>query len=141
MRYAEMLLTKAEAAVELGQHLDVAVDCINQIRARAGSTKRFTTATLTKEAVRKERRLEFFDEDKTYWDFRRWRIADTEQPGGSRHVLWPIYVWDEGKYYLHRAEDERGNLNPFVALWYYNPIPDDAIAKNKLIVPNPSNGN
>ncbi|MDR3094258.1 MAG: RagB/SusD family nutrient uptake outer membrane protein [Bacteroidales bacterium] len=139
MRYAEMLLTKAEAAVELGQHLDEAVSCMNQIRERAGSNKRFTTASLTIEAVRNERRLEFYDEDKTYWDFRRWRIAAREQTGGRRHVLWPVYVWDQGKYYLYKTEDERANYAAFDPLWYYNPIPTEAIDRNKLLKPNPNN--
>jgi hypothetical protein len=137
MRYAEMLLTKAEAAVELGQHLDVAADCLNQIRVRAGSNKRFTSPTIAD--VRNERRLEFYDEDKTFWDFRRWRIATQEQTGGRRHVLWPIYVWDQGKYFLYKTEDDRASYASYDARWYYNPIPTTAIERNKLLIPNPSN--
>ncbi|KAA6342291.1 RagB/SusD family nutrient uptake outer membrane protein [termite gut metagenome] len=143
MRYAEMLLIKAETAVELATYgintyVQEGVNCVNQLRERAGSNKRFTTATLTIDKVRKERRMEFYYEDQTYWDFRRWRTAHLEQTGGYRHVIWPIYVWDTQKYYLKRTEDLRRNYPAYDQLWYYNPIPQDALNRNKLIIPNPN---
>ncbi|MDR0542069.1 MAG: RagB/SusD family nutrient uptake outer membrane protein, partial [Dysgonamonadaceae bacterium] len=73
-RYAEVLLSAAEAAVELGElgdasHNGDAAAYINAIRERAGAFNRnYTASTLTKEVVRNERRKELFFENKTYWD-------------------------------------------------------------------------
>lgn len=87
MRYAEVLLNAAEAAVEMkmagvASHdgsdlLDVATKAVNEIRERAGAT--LLTSTLTgdnngRNIVRKERRKELAFEHKTKWDLRRWRV-------------------------------------------------------------------
>jgi hypothetical protein len=145
MRYAEMLLIRAEAAIELntlgdGSLMGDALTQLNRIKARAGSNKRYTAAELANDGiriVRRERKMELYYEDKTYWDMRRWRTAEQDMQGGRKHMLWPIYVWDEGKYYMKRAEDTRGNYNAFNPVWYYNPIPADAISKNSKIIQNP----
>jgi hypothetical protein len=145
MRYAEMLLIRAEAAIELnalgdGSLMNDALTQLNRIKARAGSNKRYTTADLSANGIRilrRERRMELYYEDKTYWDMRRWRTTEQELQGGRKHVLWPIFVWDEQKYYMKRTEDIRGNYNAYNPVWYYNPIPADAIAKNGKIIRNP----
>ena len=74
-RYAEALLNGAEAAVEMGQHLDDALLWINDIRSRA-DIKQLSLSDLTVDKVRHERRIELAFENHTYWDLRRWRIAD-----------------------------------------------------------------
>ena len=76
-RYAEALLNGAEAAVEMGQHLDDALLWINDIRSRA-NIKQLSLSDLTVDKVRHERRIELAFENHTYWDLRRWRIADKE---------------------------------------------------------------
>jgi hypothetical protein len=87
MRYAEVLLNRAEAAYELnalGQNdkdymQDAYLD-INQIRERAGATLLAGPGDLSSvNVVRKERRKELGFENKIWWDMRRWRTADTEQ--------------------------------------------------------------
>ena len=77
MRYAEVLLNGVEAAVEMGQHLDDALIWINDIRDRAG-VKTLNSSDLTIDKVRNERRIELAFENHTYWDLRRWRIADSQ---------------------------------------------------------------
>ena len=67
MRYAEVLLTRAEAAAELASlgkadYLNDAYSCIDKIRNRAGATllsssEKSSVASFTS-AVRKERRKE-----------------------------------------------------------------------------------
>ena len=87
MRYAEVLLNVAEAAIELklqgvtspdGADLQqVATDAVNEIRERAGATLLTTTIASTQEGrnvVRKERRKELAFEHKSKWDIRRWRV-------------------------------------------------------------------
>jgi len=66
-RYAEALLNGAEAAVEMGQHLDDALLWINDIRSRA-DIKQLSLSDLTVDKVRHERRIELAFENHTYWD-------------------------------------------------------------------------
>lgn len=87
MRYAEVLLNAAEAAVELklagepspdgSDLLQVATDNINSIRERAGATllaSNITSDDNGRNIIRKERRKELAFEHKTKWDLRRWRV-------------------------------------------------------------------
>lgn len=95
MRYAEVLLSAAEAAVELSiagvpspdgtDMLTVATKAINDIRERAGA--KLLTETLkgdneSRDIVRKERRKELAFENKIKWDLRRWRVNHYEGRDG-----------------------------------------------------------
>ncbi len=140
MRYAEVLLNRAEAAYELyslGQganYLTDALDDINQIRERAGT---YTLTSLDINIVRDERRKELAFENKTWWDLRRWRIADKEQNGTLYRVLMPFYAAEAGKYFFDARLDERNDRYTFDTRWYYEQIPDAAIAKSTNIIQNP----
>lgn len=130
MRYAEVLLNAAEAAVELslagetspdGSDLMlVATDAISQIRERAGATA--LTGSVTpdiagRNIVRKERRKELAMEHKTKWDLRRWRVQHYEERDGfwgefrnkdafssnARYRfrgLYPFFSTQTGKYFF-----------------------------------------
>jgi hypothetical protein len=100
IRYADVILFKAEALIELGRQ-DEALPLINQIRTRAkrstGSLKmsngnyesNFNVSTyipgtncvwsqdFARNALRWERRLEFAMEGNRFFDLVRWGIADT----------------------------------------------------------------
>ena len=97
IRYAEVLLWKAEALIELNQNLDEARSLINQIRNRAknssyvqkvGNTgdaanyviEPYSAAgwnqSFAREALRFERRLELCMEGHRFYDLKRWGIAD-----------------------------------------------------------------
>lgn len=95
IRYADLLLWKAEALIELGRHME-ALPIINEIRQRAAnSTARLKyadgspisnykiglysasgwTQSFAREALRFERRLEFAMEGHRFFDLVRWGIA------------------------------------------------------------------
>ena len=79
LRYAEILLSYAEAKIELGQ-IDASVyDAINQVRKRAGMPNvdevKYSTQEKLRELVRRERRVEFAYEGMRRWDIIRWGIA------------------------------------------------------------------
>lgn len=133
MRYAEILLNRAEAAFALGKKED-ALDCINQIRNRAGA-KAYTADQLTLKSIQKERRMELAFENHTYWDMRRWRIADTEINNRKWKILSPYYVFDEGKY-IFKAE-ELSTIFTFQVKVYYQQIPTGEISTNPKLVQNP----
>lgn len=95
IRYADVLLWKAEALIELGRHQE-ALPIINQIRNRAAqSTARLTqpsgslignyhvsaydaevwTQDFARQALRMERRLELAMEGHRFFDLVRWGVA------------------------------------------------------------------
>ncbi|HKG92875.1 MAG TPA: RagB/SusD family nutrient uptake outer membrane protein [Gemmatimonadaceae bacterium] len=95
IRYADVLLWKAEALIELGRQND-ALPIVNEVRARAASStarlkyangtpvsnynvKPYTAASWTQEyarqALRWERRLEFAMEGSRFFDLVRWGVA------------------------------------------------------------------
>ena len=132
-RYAETLLNRAEAAFALGMK-DDALACINQIRDRAGA-KLYTATQINLKNIQKERRMELAFENHTWWDLRRWRLADTEISNTRYHALAPYYVYDEGKYiYLVQGV---GPQYTFDVKVNYCQIPGDQISKNELLVQNP----
>ncbi|MDR1408411.1 MAG: RagB/SusD family nutrient uptake outer membrane protein [Tannerella sp.] len=141
MRYAEMLLIRAEAGMELqsfgdASKVDDAVACMKAIRERAGARREYTASDLTVDLVRKERRMELFFENKIFWDLKRWRTFDREFSNREMKVLWPIYVWDEQKYYMKKTvfTEFRYTFQPIL---YYQKVPEAEIQKNTLLVQNP----
>jgi len=132
LRYAEVLLNRAEAAVELGNTAD-ALTCINLIRDRAGATL-YSDIDLTK--VRNERCMELAFENQYYWDLKRWRTADVVLDKAHFKGLMPYYVFNENKY-IFLAEPELFNREyTFPKQNYYEPIPGGEIAKNPNLLPN-----
>ena len=130
MRYAEVLLNAAEAAVELSlagetspdgaDLMQVATEAVNAIRERAGATLlagAITPDETGRNIVRKERRKELALEHKTKWDLRRWRVQHYEGREGfwgetrdkdlfsnnARYRfrgLYPFFSTETGKYFF-----------------------------------------
>lgn len=77
-RYAEVLLSFAEAENELSGPTIAVHDVINSLRLRSGLGN--LSKTLTKDemriAIRKERRMELAFEGFRYFDLKRWHIAE-----------------------------------------------------------------
>ncbi len=117
MRYADVLLAAAEAAVELSiagkvspvqgdDMLSVATEAINAIRERAGADllpKSLTADEASRNIVRRERRKELAFEHKTKWDLRRWRV----QHEGAKQLFWGVEkddaIFSSGSKYRFRA--------------------------------------
>jgi hypothetical protein len=145
MRYAEVLLNRAEAAYELnalGQndkaYLQDAFTATNQIRERAGATMLASAADLTSvNVIRIERRKELGFENKTWWDMRRWRTADKEQNSTIYRVLMPFYSANDKKYFFDARTDERNSRYTFDVRWYYEQIPNGEIQKSQKLIQNP----
>jgi hypothetical protein len=144
LRYAEVLLNRAEAAYELyslgaGGGIDYRADalqCINDIRERGGAVLLAGINELNMQVIRKERRKELAFENKIWWDMRRWRTADTELNNTVWNVLNPYYVVENGKYIFQRRPDERNTRYTFNVNWYYEAIPAGEIGKNPNLLPN-----
>jgi len=108
-RYAEVLLTYAEAKIELGEVDASVLSAINQVRARAygvavGQTSAYPAVTTSDRAelrriVRRERRVEFAKEGLRYMDLIRWKLAEKAltrpviglpDPTAQNRAKWPF---------------------------------------------------
>jgi hypothetical protein len=124
IRYAEVLLWKAEALIESGQDLEQARQLINQVRLRAknstyvqrldgsGPAANYLinpypadnwSADYARKAVRFERRLELAMEGKRFYDLVRWGIAaqtmnDYYSSESVKHTFLNGSVFQAGKH-------------------------------------------
>lgn len=123
LRYADILLLKAEALIDKGDYQGAA-DIINQTRRRAGLTNLPPSASSGKEAIlkayMKERRLELALEGQRWFDLVR--LDKVEE------VMNAVYAKDEGR---------PAQVYPFTSLSYILPIPQDVIDQNPNLVQNP----
>ena len=76
LRYAEVLLMRAEALIEANVSLDEATSRINEVRLRVGlsAIPAGKTQTELRDIVRYERRMELAQELTRFWDLRRWNL-------------------------------------------------------------------
>ncbi|MCF0068882.1 RagB/SusD family nutrient uptake outer membrane protein [Dyadobacter sp. CY261] len=85
LRYAEVLLTFAEATYELNNaitdaELDISINLLRERGQIAKLTNAFAKANGLdlREEIRRERRVELAQEGFRYWDIIRWKTAETE---------------------------------------------------------------
>lgn len=109
IRFAEVLLTYAEAKIELSEADASVLDAINRVRARAygvavGQTTLYPAVTTTnvqelKKIIKRERRVEFAKEGLRYMDLIRWRLAEKAltrpviglpDPANQNRAKWPF---------------------------------------------------
>lgn len=127
MRYADVLLMKAEALIELGRQAE-ALSLINTVRARAAaSTNRLKKANgqptsrynisqyvngdninwdqpTARMALRFERRLELALEGQRFFDLMRWGIADQEMNSFFAHEKTARAIYQSAQFTKGRDE-------------------------------------
>ncbi|ANH82742.1 hypothetical protein A8C56_18745 [Niabella ginsenosidivorans] len=139
IRYAEVLLTAAEAIMELGGNTSEALGYVNQIQARAGATQT-PLASFSLNTVRKEWRKEFAFENKTWFNLNRWRLFDSEMNATIYRQLTPFYVAETGKYIFDIKPFEEmtrySNGYTWKSVWYYQNFPGSEISNNKKMIQN-----
>ncbi|MGV3640779.1 MAG: RagB/SusD family nutrient uptake outer membrane protein [Adhaeribacter sp.] len=85
MRYAEILLTYAEAKIELNEIDASVITAINQVRQRAGQPALVSAISddqvKLRQLIRRERTVELAYEGFRWYDIRRWDIAELVMPG------------------------------------------------------------
>lgn len=158
MRYAQILLTAAEAAAELmlagvappsGDNFQqIAFDAIQAIRLRAGAEPLTSVSEIAGESglqlIRKERRKELAFEHKTLWDIRRWRTQHsdmlnglTQSDGAYYKGLYPFYSTTTGKYFFDACLEEGRRRFRFTENDYYLAIPSSEVSKSPVIDQQP----
>ena len=127
MRYADVLLMKAECLNELGDQ-DGAVELLNQVRARVGmpginSGPSWLAASGRDQVfsrIRHERAVEFAGEGLSFSDMKRWGLLEELDGIRENHIT--------GAFIFTRSVEHRDYL------W---PIPASEIERNPLLTQNP----
>jgi starch-binding outer membrane protein, SusD/RagB family len=144
IRYAEVLLTAAEAIMELnslGQSMNVseALGYVNSIQSRAGANIT-PLNSFDLNTVRKEWRKEFAFENKTWFNLLRWRLLDKEMNHTVYRQLTPFYVAESGKYLFDTKPFEEMSRFSGGYTWnpinYYQAIPASELSTNKRMIQN-----
>jgi len=139
LRYAEVLLNKAEALAELGQ-IDDALIPLNEVRARVNLPAKTRVDAPDKEAfmeiLRNERCCELAGEGLRFWDLRRWRLAAKVIDGQSVHGV-KISKRASGTLTYTTVDADGGRKRVYQDRYNYFSIPSDELTNNKLCVDNP----
>ncbi len=136
-RYADIVLSYAEALNELGQ-TEAAVDQVKLIRARggiaAGTNSRYgIPAGISQASMRalimNERRIEFAFEEQRFWDIRRWKTA----PQVMTQTLTGVSI-------TNAASPTYQQTTVTTPVWndrlYHMPIPFTEVLKNPKLIQN-----
>ena len=139
-RYAEVLLSFAEAQNEYAGPSDAVYQAIKDLRARAGieegddgmyGLKTGMTKDEMRQAVRNERRIEMAFEEQRYWDIHRWKTAETVM---NQPIIGLLIVKSGTNINTRNIEV----LQPvFDKKQYLYPIPYEEVIKNGNMVQNP----
>lgn len=135
LRFAEVLLNKAEALAHLNK-FDEAAIALNRVRARVGLPDR-TAGNLEDfmALVRKERICELAGEGLRYWDLIRWKLAKEVIDGKSFHGV-QITKRASGVKSYKAVDIDGGATRTFQDRYYRLSLPAVELTNNKLCVDN-----
>ena len=139
IRYAEVLLNKAEACYRLGE-TGLANDAVKAVRERVGLPYTAKSSSELEAAIRQERKVELAYEGLWYWDLRRWRVAHKQYPEGltgyQQHGLKIEKTGDDTFTYTYVSVDDRDRN--FLEQMYQFPLPTSELSSNSLVDQFPS---
>lgn len=125
IRYAEVLLNKAEAAFRINKMED-ARKSMNDVRARVSLPPKSSSGDEWFKDYRDERQVELAYEGHLFWDMKRWKLAHIEYNNYRCHGF--KIVGDNYEYIDVDYQDRK-----FSERTYILPIPDSELANNSLI--------
>ncbi len=148
IRYAEVLLSKAEAMIELNLINDEMYAAIDAVRERAGmpavDRNKYNSQDKLRELVRRERRVEFAYEGMRRFDIIRWNIAKDvlngkvygcRQAGNDNPILEETYPNGDHKVNL-QGEPFFVETRTFAEHNKYLPLSQSSLDKNPKLVQN-----
>lgn len=142
IRYAEVLLTYAEAKIEANQ-IDASVyEAINKIRQRESvkmpdvTTAMYPDQASLRRLVRRERRVELAGEGLRWFDIKRWKISPTVMNGAVYGSLNGTVDTSTGDLTLTPNSNNKVISRQFADKNYLLPIPYQELTINKNLVQN-----
>lgn len=133
LRYAEVLLNKAEACYETGDAAG-ANAAVKAIRARVGLPYSDKGGDALWKAIVQERKVELAFEGQRYWDQRRWETAHENYPTGlSGYKQHGLKVEKEGAGYRYTYVTIDDSDRSFTSRLYRFPIPEGELSSNGLV--------
>ncbi len=154
-RYAEILLNYAEALNELNgtyfdestgitvqRDLEEIANAVNRVRYRAGlpgmSSEELTSQSSVREAIKRERKVEFALEGRRYHDLRRW--LDAPDAFGTPIVGMNIKASSSQRssFYTRTIINNVLTDREWAFKLYFWPLPKNVLDKNSKLVQNPS---
>ena len=134
IRYAEVLLNKAEACYELDKTSE-ANDAVAAIRARVGLPYTPKGGSELWDAIRQERRVELAFEGHWYWDLRRWGVAHKQYPEGlTGYQVHGLKIEDNGDgSFTYEYVSVDNEDREFQERMYRLPMPDGELENNSLV--------
>ena len=129
IRYAEVLLNKAEAAYRLDDPA-TANSCVKKIRERVGLPYNNLSGEELWKAIRKERKLELAFEGHYFWDMIRWKVFVDEQSGKTVHGF---HITKEGADCRYEYIDSDEQTRLFSEKMYQCPLPEGELNNNKAV--------
>lgn len=144
IRYAEVLLSYAEAKIETGQIDQSVYDAINLVRSRAGmpniDASKYNNQASLRTLLRRERRVEFAMEGLRWYDIQRWQIGADVMNGAVLGSLNGTVDPLTGKLTLDASSRiSAGSPRKFESNKHYVwPIPQKEIDLNKNLKQNPN---
>lgn len=136
LRLGEVLLDYAEASFELGHSPAEAQGALNQIRARAGIQPINSPGDVTQDTIRHERLVELAFENKTYWDYIRWRTLTKYFNQKTIYACRVYYDMDTQDYVFYKINDIGGPRTYTSKQYYFDLSPVD-FATDSLLTHNP----
>lgn len=134
LRYGEVLLDYAESSFELGHPLTEAQGALNQLRARAGILP-LNANDVTRDTIRHEWLVECAFENKTYWNFIRWRNLTSYFDQRQLYALRIYYDLDSHDYVFEKYND--GGPRTYTFKQYYFDFAGQDFASDPLLTHNP----
>lgn len=134
-RYAEVLLSYAEAQNESAGPDASVYDAVNKVRNRS-ELPPLPTGLSQEEmrvAILRERRVELAFEEKRWYDLMRLKIAE-KNLNGTLHAM---VIQKENNKWVYKVVPAAEGRRVFYAKNYLYPIPQATIDKNKNIIQNP----
>lgn len=125
IRYAEVLLNKAEAAFRLNKPGE-AREAMNEVRERVNLPAKSSSGEQWFNDYRNERKVELAYEGHLFWDMRRWRLAHIEYNNYRCHGF--KITGDNYEYIDVDYQDRKFSTKNYIL-----PIPDAELANNALI--------
>ncbi|NLV18408.1 MAG: RagB/SusD family nutrient uptake outer membrane protein [Bacteroidetes bacterium] len=139
-RYAEVVLGYAEAQNEAVGPDQSVYDAVNAIRQRPGTDLPPLATGLSqaemREAIRRERRIEFVFEHKRLFDLWRWKQAEIDIAGDLHGMLIQNTVPADNSGTWTYEVIGLNHPMTFTQKMYFNPIPQSAIDRNPQLKQN-----